>query len=347
MSRLAPALTVVALLGCEPPPDTSGKAEGDAKTAEGSKTAADEGAAADPNVCERGPIEAELKRFCDYDIGIPPVDIPKVPWAGPSYHPTTSTIMTLTKRGLLDPQGAKKFISIQDWLADPPRRVPEPGELAIAVAADVPVSAVAELQRGLSAKGRKEVRFLVQVTEDTPVPQPRLPELLETLTAQTPGDPSKRLMLTGQLIKQHGAECEELGGAFQTLAMVGQDERCAHLAKASAAALEHCNCTKRDEIMTLLYAMTMGFEPPKGRTAAVPVALDPQAKYRPKEGMTFGELAVEQFTDTQLHHLWLDVVAPPMVPEGATPPAEPAPAAPSEGAPAAEAEAGPTPPAAP
>ncbi|MCA9696988.1 MAG: hypothetical protein KC431_05650, partial [Myxococcales bacterium] len=252
----------------------------------------------------------ELARYCDYDVGLPPIELPTVSWTAPSYHPTTTRVITLTRAGITDPTGGGTM-SIQDYLGNPPRSLPEPGEMALAIASDVPVTTYAELQRGLSAAGRKEVRILVTVADPQPVPTPRLPEMLSTMKSKLPADDNEKVMFVAQGVRGYAGACPALASAFAELASVAPDGRCAALAQRSAEAIVSCSCDKGDEIMTLLYALTMGFDPPTGRVAAVPVALDPNRPFVPPAGMTWGQYATQTFTDTELHRLWMDAVAPP------------------------------------
>jgi len=308
---------LLSVSGCQAPPD-SGVKTGSASV-EGGTPAVDgavEAGAAEPERASEGSCSAEVLELeygalCGYDIGIPPIDLPAVDWDAPSYHPTDTRVITLTKSGLTDPEGGGT-VAIQAWLADPPRQIPEPGQMVLAVAADVPVTTVAELQRGLASQGRREVRFLVRVADPEPVPQPRRPDLIDELKAKAPDDPGERVMFVAMGVRAYAEACPAFGSAFTEVSAVAPDQRCAKLAEVAARGIAECGCEKVDEISTLLYAVTVGFDVPKGRAAAVPVMLDPNRKFVPEPGMTWGELAAETFTDTQLHRLWIDAVAPPV-----------------------------------
>ncbi|NVB42612.1 hypothetical protein G6O69_32615 [Pseudenhygromyxa sp. WMMC2535] len=323
MRRLALLLSfaLLPLSACKAPPKESADTD-QAQAEQGGPAAAEAGdpgvpgepgtpGEATPAACSTAALQPELERMCDYDLGIPPIALPVVEWTAPSYHPTQTSVITLTTAGMHDPQSGAA-ISIQDWLANPPRRIPEPGVMAIAIANDVPVTAVAELWRGLSAAGRMEIRALVQVTDPEPPPAPRKPEMLSTMKAKLPTDANERAVFVAQGVRGYANACPALAEAFSQLSTVAPEQRCTALAERAAAAVVSCGCEKGDEIMTLLYGLTVGFEPPKGRVAAVPVALDPNRGYTPPEGQTWGELARETFTDTQLHRLWIDAVAAPM-----------------------------------
>lgn len=304
--RTSPILApILVLLACQSPPPKAGDA--------GAGPSADASASAATSTCAAEPLAAELRGYCEFDIGVPPIELAKVPWTAPLYHPLATTVITLDKQGLSDPEG-KGTVSIQDWLADPPRRLREPGEMVLAIAADVPVTTVAELQRGLAAAGRKEVRYLVHVADERPIPQPEQPELLAGMREALPPNPNERVMFVARAVQGYAETCPPVAGVFPQLSQVAPGDRCTALGELMAPAIVECGCAQRSEIMTLLYALTVGFEVPRGRAVAVPVFLDPQYKVTPAAGATWGEFAGPQFANIQLHRLWIDAVAPSPAP---------------------------------
>ncbi|PRQ05796.1 hypothetical protein ENSA5_01160 [Enhygromyxa salina] len=303
---LAP-LGLALALGCQRPPSQS---DSDTNSATAPRSTTDATAASQAESCEAATLHAELRGYCEFDLGIPPIELAKVAWNADTYHPLATRVITLDAGGLSDPEGEGK-VSIQDWLRDPPRPIAEPGALVLAIAHDVPASTVAELQRGLFAAGRQEVRVLVHVADERPIPQPRSAKMLADMRAALPDDDNERVMFVAQGVRGYAETCPALTEAFGQLASVAPGERCGKLAELASAALVECECARLTDIMTLLYALTMGFEPPSGRATAVPIRLDTSRKINPPAGATWGEIVAANLTNTELHQLWIDAVAPP------------------------------------
>jgi hypothetical protein len=285
----APLLSVSCFalaLACESPPPRAAQEQpaAAAPSRSSSKPAAD-------SACQAEPLHAELASFCELDIGVPPIELAKVPWTAEPYHPLATRVITLDNRGLTDPEGDGSSVSIQAWLADPPRRIPEPGEMVFAIAADVPATTVAELQRGLAAAGRKQIQVLAHINDLRPIPQPRDAKLLATMRDALPSNSNERVVFVAKAVQEYAQTCPPVAGVFPQLTQVSPGDRCAKLGELAANAIVECGCAKLDEIMTLLYALTIGFDVPVGRASAVAVVLDPDTKFAPAAGATWGELA--------------------------------------------------------
>jgi hypothetical protein len=255
--------------------------------------------------CQAELLQTELASFCELDLGVPPIELPKVTWTAEPYHPLATRVITLDTRGLTDPEGTGT-VSIAQWLADPPRRIPEPGEMVFAIAADVPATTVAELQRGLAAAGRKEVRYLVHIGDPRPIPRPRDAKMLTSMRDALPSNSNERVVFVAKAVQGYGETCPPVAGVFPKLVQVGPGDRCAKLAELASKAIGECGCAKLDEIMTLLYALTIGFDVPPGRATAVPVAIDPEAPPIAAADTTWGQLAAAQLKSTELHQLWIE-----------------------------------------
>jgi hypothetical protein len=318
--RLALPFAAVFALACQPPPsrateassETSKRAPATTPTGDSDSDANAESPAPAPGdqACAVAPLRAELASYCEFDLGVPPIELPQVSWTAESYHPLATRVITLDRGGLTDPEG-EGTVAIQAWLADPPRRLPEPGAMVLAIAEDVPATSVAELVHGLAAAGRQEIRVLVHVSDPRPLPQPRNPEMLADMAKALPASKNDRVMFVAGGIRGYAQHCPALAGVFGELAKVGPGERCPLLAERASAALVECGCPQLPDIMTLLYALTMGFVPPSGRAAAVPIRLDPEHAIRPAPGSTWGDVARAELKGTHLHPLWLDAAASP------------------------------------
>lgn len=255
--------------------------------------------------CEPEPLQVELASFCEFDLGVPPIELPKVSWTAATYHPLATRVITVDGRGVTDPEGSGT-VSIEDWLEQPPRRIPEPGELVFAIAADLPATTVAELQRGLAAAGRKQVRYLVHVADPRPIPQPRDPTMLADMRSALPSDANERVVFVAKAVQRQAESCPPLAGVFPQLTQVGPGDRCAKLGELAGKAIAECGCRDLEPIMTLLYTLTIGFDVPPGRAAAVPVELDPGSPVTPAAGATWGELAATSLSSAELHRLWIE-----------------------------------------
>jgi hypothetical protein len=300
------ASTLTLAFACQSPPSKSDTASTGAKPG---AAAGERGQAGDPS-CQAAPLQAELQSYCEFDLGVPSIALAKVTWTADSYHPLATRVITLDQRGLDDPEGqGAGTVSIQAWLADPPRRIAEPGELTLAIAGDVPATTVAELFRGLAAAGRQEIRVLVHVADDRPIPQPPNPKMLADMRAALPSDPNERVLFVAEGVRGYADTCPPLAGVFGELAKVAPGDRCAKLSELAAAAVVECGCPKLPDITTLLYALTIGFVPPSGRTAAVPIRLDPGRKVTPPATTTWAEIVAANLRNDGLHQLWIDAVA--------------------------------------
>jgi hypothetical protein len=298
------SLAMTLTLACQPPP---ARVEGERDEPPERAPESDPAPTTPPPTtdCEREPIHTELRRYCEFDLGVPPIDLPKVTWTAESYHPLATRVITLNHDGITDPEG-KGTVAIADWLATPPRRIPEPGELVFAIAADLPAATVAELWRGLAAAGRANIRVLVHVAEPTPIPTPRNPVMLADMRASLPEAHQERVMFVAQGVRGYAVACPSLGTVFGQLADVPMDQRCSRLAELAAAALVECGCPKLPDAMTLLYALTIGFDPPRGRAAAVEIRLDPTQAVQSSARATWGEVAGAALHDAEPRGLWID-----------------------------------------
>jgi hypothetical protein len=305
---LALSLAIAFSLACQPPParsDTERERDDSPEIQPASTPDPAPPPAAATTDCTLEPIHTELRRYCEFDLGVPPIELPKVAWTADSYHPLATRVITLDQSGITDPEGSGT-VAVADWLASPPRRIPEPGELVFAIAADLPAASVAELLRGLAAAGRKQIQVLVHVTDPNPIPTPRNPAMLADIRAALPEAHQERVMFVAQGVRGYANTCPSLGMVFGQLANVAMDQRCIRLAELAAAALVECGCPKLPDAMTLLYALTIGFEPPPGRTAAVEIRLDPTQAVPLNPGATWGRVAGAALSDANARGFWID-----------------------------------------
>jgi hypothetical protein len=301
MRRALILLAATFTLACQPPPARSEEGTRDAPPA---SVPASEPSPTD-DACRIEPLHAELRRFCEFDLGVPPIALPKVAWTADSYHPLSTRVITLDAGGLTDPEGTGT-ITIAAWLANPPRRIPEPGELVFAIAAELPAASVAELWRGLAAAGREQIHVLVHVDDAQGVPAPRNPAMLADMRASLPATNQERVKFVAQGVRGYAANCPSFAAVFGQLGTLPMEARCHRLAELAAAALVECGCVQLPEILTLLYALTIGFDPPRGRAAAVEIRLDPTQVVRASPGVTWGQVAGAALRDASPRGLWVD-----------------------------------------
>jgi hypothetical protein len=285
VNRVLLVLPILALACQSPPPRTEPQQQRDVP-----KPRTEPSTVESDDTCKPEPLQTELTSFCEFDLGVPPIELPKVTWTAATYHPLATRVITLDSRGLTDPEGTGT-VSIATWLAEPPRRLPEPGEMVFAIAAELPAASVAELYGGLAAAGRKQIQVLVHTGDPRPIPQPRDPKMLTRMREALPDNPNERVVFIAQAVQGYGQTCPPVAGVFPQLTQVSPGDRCSKLGELAAKAIVECGCAKLDEFMTLLYALTIGFDVPSGRAAAVDVSLDSLSEFAPNDGETWGEFA--------------------------------------------------------
>lgn len=257
----------------------------------------------EPAACSVVRLEPEMALYCDFEAQVPTNDLPAVRWSGPAFHLLEQRLIVVDAQGQVLAAGTIERVSIATWLADPG---PADQPLVFAIADGLPASQAAELLAGLHAASRSEIQVLVRMEDpEQALPVPTQPAMLAEIARRLPGDLGQRATQLALTMLEYTQTCPALATALQNLAALAPEDRCLGMAGAVARAVVDCECRQADEIMTVIYAISVGTVPPKGRVAAVPLTLDPAAAVVPASTATWGQLASSQLTGTKPHRLWL------------------------------------------
>jgi hypothetical protein len=152
----------------------------------------------------------------------------------------------------------------------------------------------------------RQIHVLVHVDDAQGVPAPRNPAMLADMRASLPETNQERVKFVAQGVRGYAATCPSFAAVFGQLGSLPMEARCHRLAELAAAAIVECGCAQLPEILTLLYALTIGFEPPRGRAASVGIRLDPTQVVRASPSMTWGQVAGAALRDASPRGLWID-----------------------------------------
>jgi hypothetical protein len=295
------------LLGCGAPPTDAAPRE---------RTDASEPAPASvPTEPERGEacsaatLEPAIAAYCDFEAQVPGALLAGVAWTGPAFHLLDQRLLVIDEQARVRVVGEAGEHALADWLALP-GVLADTRPLVLAVAATLPRSRVAELFAALHAASRQEVAVLVRSdAAGQTLPSPPSPSLLASIGEQLSSDLGQRAAQLATQMREHTQTCPALATAFASLAAFSPADRCTGMASLVAAALVECDCRDADAIMTLLYAISVGTEIPRGRVSAVTLTLDPAAS-EPASGERWSEVVDATLRDASPTTLWL-ASAPP------------------------------------
>jgi hypothetical protein len=257
----------------------------------------------EPDACSIERLEPEMALYCDFEAQVPTNDLPPVRWSGPAFHLLEQQLILVDAEGRVLAPGQRERVSIATWLRDPGSAEPP---LVLAIADGLPASQAAELLAGLHAASRTSIEVLVRMEDpEQALPVPREPEMLAEIARRLPSDLGQRATQSALTMRQYTESCPALATSLQNLAALAPEDRCLGMAGAVARAVVDCECRQADEIMTVLYAISVGTLPPKGRVAAVQLTIDPAAAVTPASTATWGQVAGSQLIGPKPHRLWL------------------------------------------
>lgn len=299
------------IVGCGSPPAPAPASSG--TPAASTEVERDAKPDTEPAACSVERLEAELALYCDFEAQVPTNDLPAVRWSGPAFHLLEQRLIVVDAMGLVLAPGKATREPIATWLANPGPADPGPADpgppnqlLVLAIADDLPAIDAAELLAGLHAASRTEIQVLVRTDDDEQIlPRPRQPEMLAEIARRLPADLGQRAMQLAMTMREYTEDCPAIATALQNLAALAPEERCPGMAGGLARAMVDCECEQADEIMTAMYAISVGTTEPKGRVAAVPLTLDPAAAVTPASTATWGQLVGSQLTGATPHRLWI------------------------------------------
>ncbi|MCA9651211.1 MAG: hypothetical protein H6712_13285 [Myxococcales bacterium] len=273
------------------------------------KEAGAAGAAGGCDAAHGNAIEQEMLGWCELSERVVSDEVPLAPWKPASANKPSSGLIEMRPGSLQVGWRETAVGGLVGQLEEDREFAKMRGELgatrwSLMIGGDTPRAEVAAVFRTLADAGQPKGSLVLSVEPSDPVPQPRDPERLAALhTKLADADPSERAMLTAREIQAAMPPCPGLTHAFSAVATTSPDQRCALLARGISEGLVSCRCPKEDEMLTLVYSISMGSTPPERLTTVVPVVLDPAAA--PRSGATWGEI-VAGLDQGALQTLWVD-----------------------------------------
>lgn len=254
-------------------------------------------------------VQKEMLAWCELSEKVADDQIPLAPWkATPADKPLDARIEVRpgglstrwgTETDLIDlpsvlegerETARARGVTVQGW--------------SLVIEGDTPRSEVAAVLQTLANAGQTKGSVVLTVEPVGEVPQPRDPKRLAALDAEVgQADPSQKAALLAKEIESAMPPCAGMTEAFRAVATAPANERCSVLARGLSKGLVSCGCPNEDEMLTLVYGVSMGFEPPTRLSAVVPVTIDPSAK--PRAGATWGEI-VAGMDEAAMKALWVD-----------------------------------------
>ena len=258
-------------------------------------------------------IQAEVMTWCPLSEQVLSVDVPAAPWPSkPAPLSRALLPLELTTAGAVlgwGPPGpisgvATRIAEFQRGQATAVAHGAEPqGGWGLKIAKDVSRADVAALMQALVDAGQTRVELSLATPFEGEPPQPRDPALLAELGGRINGrDIGTRTMQMAKEMAERMPPCPELQESFNSAATVPPDERCALLAEGFGGGLTKCDCQKEDEILTVLFGLTVGLEAPTQLSTTAAATLDPSATSRP--GATWAEI-VAGLDQAALANLWV------------------------------------------
>ncbi|MEM7156254.1 MAG: hypothetical protein AAF799_25600 [Myxococcota bacterium] len=254
-------------------------------------------------------VYEEMIAWCELSEKVADDQIPLAPWKpAPADKPLDARIE-------VRPGGVSTRWGSETALADLPSVLEEERDLAkrrgrtvqgwsLIIGGDTPRAEVAAVLETLANSGQKTGSVVLTVEPTGEVPQPRDPKRLAALNAKVgSADPSQKASLLANEVQSAMPPCPGMTEAFRAVATAPANERCTVLARGLSQGLVSCGCPKEDEMLTLVYGISMGFEPPKRLTTTVPTTIDPAAT--PRAGATWGEI-VAGMDEAAMKTLWVD-----------------------------------------
>lgn len=280
--------------GAKPGAGEAGEAGAASKAGAAKPGAGEAGAAKACGDAAGKAIEQEMLAGCGISAQVLRVEVPMAPWSASASAPPEETIrLELTREGTMvgwdrPVEAAQVAAHLTEKLKQARQMAemtgkPVPG-WGLAIAGDVPRAEVAAVFQALVDAGHAKGHLLLATKDVGTLPAPRQPEALAKMHARVDGvDPSQRATLLAKEIEQKMPPCPGVKKTFSAVATAAPDQRCPLMAKGVSEGLVACGCPDADELLTLLYGVSVGTEPPDRLSVASGVTLDPGAASRPGE----------------------------------------------------------------
>lgn len=295
-------------LACD---DKGSKSDSGAASADAKADAKVEGSS-DAAACDEAhgkAIEQEMLSWCEYSEKVASEDLPLAPWKpAPVDRPAEGRIEVRpgsVRVGFGPPTPASVVAGrLAEEREAAKLRGEAPKAWALTIGGDTPRAEVAAVVKALADTGEREGSLVLTVEPTEPVPQPRDPKRLAELDGtMTDGDPSMRATLLAREIQTAMPPCPGMVKTFSAVASAAPDQRCPLIARGISEGLVSCQCPKEDEMLTLIYAASLGSTPPTRLSTVAAVTLDPAAT--PRAGATWSEI-VAGLDEAALKSLWVD-----------------------------------------
>lgn len=290
------------LVGVVPACDDKGKPAGEADAGKAGEADAAEAGAAEAGAgagktCDAAAgklIEQELLAGCGISAQVLRIEAPIAPWtADPSAPPEETIRLEVTTKGTAVGWGAPVPAAqlparLTEAMERSKQRAEATGKAApgwgLVIAGDVTRADVAAVFQALVDTGQTKGHLLLATEQLGTPPVPRKPEVLAALHARvSEADPSQRATILAKELERKMPPCDGVKKTFATVATVAADQRCPILARGISEGLVACGCPDADELLTLIYGVTVDTQPLQRLSVASPVTLDPGAASRPGE----------------------------------------------------------------
>ncbi len=310
------SIVLTALVALAPACDGDDKPDANRAQAKDAKTNDAKAKTNDAKVCDdaRGKaIEAEILAGCSVGAKVLKLAAPMAPWkTEPSAPPPGALILRLSKTGTVVDWGRPLPIEqVAQRLTEAMKRQATMAEItgdktpgwALTIASDVPRADIAAVMELLANAGHPSGHLMLATEAVGDLPAPRDPELLATMYAKVGTlEPDQRATLLAKEIEKKMPKCDGVGKTFRAVSTAAPEQRCPLLALGISEGLVACDCPEADELLTLLYAISVDTQVPEQLSVALPVTLDPKAA--PRVGGTWGQM-VARLDQGALAGLWV------------------------------------------
>ncbi|MCH9682047.1 MAG: hypothetical protein K0V04_11475 [Deltaproteobacteria bacterium] len=309
LCTIALAMTAVSTAGCDDKPKSN-----DAKAAAPSDAKSGAAAEAKSEVEACGPayaeaLKKELLSYCAVSSQVSRLELAEAPWNPP---PTdiperlavemSPNVVKVGWSATVDAAGLGAALSqareadafggkvATDWV--------------LSIDGSTRRNELADAFRSLAMAGYGKGKIVFATKPTSPLPKPRdsarLAALAKTL-ADTDG--STKATLLAKEIQDVVGSCQAFEDAFGAVATVPADQRCTAMVKGISHAMVECRCPEQeDELVTLIYGVTVGTAVPEYLGHVTPVVIDSKAPSRP--GETWAEV-VAGLDEAALDGLWI------------------------------------------
>lgn len=279
-------------------------------------------------VCDeehRDAVRKELQDMCLWSAHLAVVDVPMSPWGG-TPHGGSSDVRIAVDRDQIRvlPGGSGQWmigegpplaeqvpITLSDLAgtlaAIPSHRTNKEGELqplvwSLQIASDVSSTVVADVLRILSNAKMLNGQLELRTSEGPaavrdPILHAKLDASREKLV------PEQRIGWAKQELERFAGPCLSFDDAIEAANLVDPSQSCWALSTGLANTISDCGCGREAEVLTVMYSVVFGAEPPKNRATPVRTRISPDAT--PRRGKTWGSIVAGLEKKEDALSLWV------------------------------------------